>query len=226
MEAKSVKLALFDFDGTIAEGDSIVSFLCYAVLTGKTPFSVLLQGMRGYLKQKRRGTSTIFYKEQALSFLTDMTAEERHAFCRAYIEKELKPRFFPEALRELQACRAEGYHILLVSASVSLYMEELKAFLPVDAVLSTRAVLDKQEKYTGKLQENCKGPEKIKRVEEYLRERGWNLDRENSRAYGDSRSDRYMLSMVDHPVLVNPKRALREAYPDAEIRRWTRRSST
>ena len=225
MENKRMKLALFDFDGTIAEGDSIVSFLCYAVLSGKARYPVLARGIIGYLKQKRRGTSTIFYKEQALSFLTGMTAEERHAFCRAYVEKELVPRFFPAALRELQTCREQGYYILLVSASVSLYMEELPAFLPVDAVLSTQAVMDEQGKYTGRLQENCKGPEKINRIEEYLRKREWTLDRENSRAYGDSRSDRYMLSMVDHPVLVNPKRALREAYPAAEIRRWTRRTS-
>ena len=61
---------------------------------------------------------------------------------------------------ELENCRNEGLVPIIVSASVSLYMDELTSILPVDAVICTRAELDGDGRFTGRIGKNCKGAEK------------------------------------------------------------------
>ncbi len=221
---KRVRLALFDFDNTIAKGDSIVSFLLYAVRSGKAPVGKLFSGVLGYLRQRvRKSSSTAsssVYKEGALSFLTRFSREERSRFCQEYIRKVLLPRVYPEALREMRACREEGLLVVVVSASVSLYMEELLPFLPADAMLSTPARLAPDGRYTGKLGANCKGPEKVIRVRNYLAENQLEADWEHSRGYGDSFSDHDMLDLTASRTLINPGQELRSRYPEARVLRW------
>ncbi len=214
------RLALFDFDNTIAKGDSIVSFLLYAVRTGNAPVSRLLSGMRGYLLLRMHRSSSSVYKETALSFMTRFSTEERRRFCRDYIQARILPCLYPEALQEMEQCRAEGFTVVVVSASVSLYMEEVLSFLPADAMLSTPAILAPDGRYTGKLGPNCKGAEKVVRIRRWLEEQGLEADWEHSRSYGDSWSDRFMLDLTGTQTLINPGPELRERYPGARICSW------
>jgi phosphatidylglycerophosphatase C len=75
--------------------------------------------------------------------------------------------------------------------------------LGVDAVLATRLAAD-GETFTGALVgENCRGPEKLRRLDEWLAAR---VGVEGGRngvelwAYGDSAGDRELLEVADHPV--------------------------
>ena len=214
------RLALFDFDNTIAKGDSIVSFLLYAVRTGNAPVSRLFSGMHGYLLHRLHRSSSSEYKESALSFMTQFPREERSCFCRNYIQARILPSIYPDALREMEQCRAEGLTVVVVSASVSLYMEEVLTFLPADAMLSTPAFLSPDGRYTGKLGPNCKGREKVVRIIRWLEEQGLEADWEHSRSYGDSWSDRFMLDLTGMQTLINPGPELRERYPGARVCFW------
>lgn len=99
-------------------------------------------------------------------------------------------------------------------------MRLLPEFLPVDDVIATRCTVDAQGRYTGEVEENCKGEEKPRRIQAWLNEQGLAADWPACRAYGDSLSDAPMLAMTGHPVLVDPKQPLAQRLPAAERVRW------
>jgi phosphoserine phosphatase len=73
----------------------------------------------------------------------------------------------------------------------------------------------------GRVTNNCKGEEKVRRLRLWLEENEVEADTASSCAYGDSKSDLPMLRLAGHPVQVNPKKALRKAAPGMERTHWT-----
>jgi phosphatidylglycerophosphatase C len=96
----------------------------------------------------------------------------------------------------------QGHVVLLVSASLSPYLEPLGDMLEVDAVLCTR-LQSNDGKYTGKIDgANCRGPEKAQRISRWAVDAGLDGDIRLAYAYGDSSGDVQMLALADHPVMV------------------------
>ncbi len=98
-----------------------------------------------------------------------------------------------DTLEVLRRHLADGDRTVLVSASFEVYLRPLADLLGVDHVLATR--LDVRDGIvTGGLDgPNCRGPEKVVRLHEWLGDRsGVRLV-----AYGDSAGDREMLADAD-----------------------------
>ena len=221
-----VKFALFDFDGTLAPGDSIIPYLWYAWRRGKLPLRRLAvaawAGMMPILLPKRY-TNT-WAKNKALSFLQGHSVEEMDAFALEFFHQRLEKRLFPAGMAELRRLQREGYRLLLVSASPEVYMRAIGQALGFDAVLATPCGLGPDgQRYTGLVGENCKGVEKSLRIAAYLAANHLELDWEESRAYGDSLSDVPMLTLTASPVCVNPRAKLRSALPQAATVHWERK---
>ena len=219
---KTIRLAMFDFDSTIARGDSITSFVAYAQKRGLATGRQTMRTVAAYMKRSFGKATVQESKEAATAFLKGMEPEKRKAFCQEYFRDVLKKKIYREAVEELESCRRDGLTPIIVSASVSLYMDELKGILPVEAVICTRAELDSEGRYTGKIGKNCKGAEKPVRIRQYLEENGLEADWSGSRGYGDSRHDIPMLETAGEQRIVNPDKELRERFPGAMILNWNR----
>lgn len=211
--------AFFDFDDTLARGDSIFPFLLYAIKRGLAPKSQLFKAAAGFLRWKIQPSSGRAVKEMTLSFIKGRTVEEMDGIARDFFRDVQQRAFFRDAAPELFRLRAQGMKIVVVSASSDLYMKVLPEFLPVDAVIST-VCETKGGRYTGKIGKNCKGEEKVRRIQDWLKEQQLSIDQEKSAGYGDSPSDAPMLQLTACPTLVNPKRKLRKAIPQGRIVRW------
>ena len=160
-------------------------------------------------------------KAATLSFIRGREAREMDALGRAFLRDYVPRRCFPGARAELDRLRAEGFRVVVVTASAEVYMRLLPEFLPVDEVIATRCAIDWQGRYTGAVGANCKGEEKPRRIREWLDARRLpEPDWAACRAYGDSPSDAPMLGMVGQPVLVDPRRSLRARLPGAPVARW------
>ena len=213
-------LALFDFDDTLARGDSILPYLMYCIRRGVAPKRQLLRAGLGYLRFLIRPASASGAKEQTLSFIRGKTVEEMDALARAFFRDVYIHRFLQAGMQELWRLREEGYRILVVSASADVYMRVLPEFLPVDAVLSTVCEVDDEGRYTGRVGDNCKGWEKPRRIAAWLDSQGLTLDSAASCAYGDSPSDAPMLMLTAAPNLIDPKRKLLRRLPGARVLHW------
>ena len=130
-------LALFDFDDTLARGDSILPYLLYCVRRGAAPKRQLLRAVCGYLRFLIQPSDASCAKEWTLSFIRGKTVEDMDALAREFFRDVYIRHFFQEGIQELWRLREEGYRILVVSASADVYMRVLPEFLPLDAVLAT-----------------------------------------------------------------------------------------
>ena len=216
--------ALFDFDGTLIRGDSILLLCAYARRKGYLTRRGLLANLWTAVLYGLRLCPAVRAKERALRFLAGRGAAEVEAIARDFCREALMPRIRPEGLATIARRRAEGCVTLLVSASSTFYLDQLRQTLGVDDVIGTRFDVDREGVFTGNVcGDNCRGVQKALRLAEYLAAKGDRLDFDSSYAYGDSYGDCAMLRLCAHPVAVNPSRrlwrALRDA-PGATCVRW------
>ncbi len=217
---QDLPFALFDFDNTLAKGDSIVPFLMYCIRRGQAPWYQVFKALHGFLEQKRNPEKISTAKGRTLSFLKGRKQDEVHDLARSFWRDSLSKRLYEAGIAEMKKLKSQGYYVLVVSASPSVYMDVLPEFLPADGVISTVCGLDAQACYNGLVGENCKELQKPLRIAEYLASNHLVLDPQQSRAYGDSKSDAPMLSLVATPVVVNGNKDLQALVPTATTVYW------
>ena len=207
-------LALFDFDGTLIKGDSILAFIRLGrrlkAFSSLEYAAICFTGLRYLVKN----ISAEQAKARALRFLTQLSPDRKMALEMAFALECLLPAVYPEARAEIQRCREEGKLPVLLSASTENYMQHIAPALGFEALLCTSLSQD------GRLGPNCKGQEKINRLNQWLLEKQIQPDWASSSAYGDSLSDLPMLQSVGYPVLVNPKKKLLKAAPEMPLVKW------
>ena len=190
-------LAAFDFDGTISRRDTLLPFL--QRLCGAQRVFRALARAAGRSRFDRNA-----WKDGVLVHLLAGRAlaevEEAGAEYAAFLHADGRLR--PGALERIRAHRAAGHEVVVVSASPEVYLAPLGERLGVDAVLATRLEVTDDGVLTGRmLGLNCRGPEKVARLD------GWLAGRTPRRvwAYGDSAGDRELLARADVPVKVGPR---------------------
>ena len=210
----SKPLAIFDFDGTMISGDSIIRYTAYAMRRGYEPWRNIIPRLWQGLKAVCGLMSATEGKSRALSFLARMSREEQNEFNRAFCSDILMPRIFPKAMERMEAHRREGLRILLVSASPDAYISHLKDFLPVDAIIASPT--DER----GRVSSSTRGEEKARRVREWAAAQDTQIDWAGSFSYGNSANDLPVMRLTGHPVCVNPSRRMKKLALDLPAEQW------
>lgn len=207
------RAAVFDFDGTLIRGDSVVAMLFFARRQGLISPAYLLSAAWCGLLYHMGLMDAERAKTQSHAFLTRLSAGRREDFLRSFAAT-LTARIFPQGRRQLASHRQMGDLVILCSASCHCYMRYVAETLGVDALLCTPSGDDGSMKGP-----NCRGKEKVRRVYQWLDEHALPHDC-ISAAYGDTPGDAYILQASKKPVLVNPRKKLSRLLPRAERVRW------
>lgn len=187
------KVALFDFDNTIAQGDSIARLLKFDFMHHPSHVIFMFWVIIKYIMYLLHLISFEEAKSTLLFPLKYMDQEQLKYFYENYV----KIYYYDNVVEELKKKKSEGYIVIVCTASCESYMKYID--LPIDQLLGT--IVDSN---TGKIiGKNCKDEEKIPRILNYLKTRNIEIDYENSYAYSDSNHDIPMLSLVK-----NKKRVL------------------
>lgn len=189
-------IAVFDFDHTITNRDSLLPFLFYTTGSLKTYYYLfkLIPYFIGFIigiiprqRIKEKILETFF---KGWSFIHLQKIGEDYA-------KQILDEFVKEeAIDRLRWHQQQGHYCLLVSASLEFYLEPWAKEKGFDQVLASRLELNSFGQVTGKLEGlNCWGPEKKRRLFEWLgKEHDYVMY-----AYGDSRGDKELLEMAAYP---------------------------
>lgn len=188
-----MRLALFDFDGTLTNKDTLFEYLkfykgsrkFYIGLLYLSP--VLLLFKLGFIRNWRAKEILITY------FLGNTPTKIFEESCRNFVQNKLPSLIRQEAFDKLNIHKFQGDEIYIVSASPQDWVGVYADTISVNCIATTLEVVE--GKLTGKIQgRNCHGSEKVKRIRERI-----DLDSFKSiAAYGDSGGDKEMLELANH----------------------------
>ena len=192
-------VAAFDVDGTLTGSDCVTPFLFRAAGI-RLPLALARHPVALLRALVRRDRDRL--KELACVSLRglDAAALDRlgDEFGRTFVSRRLRD----DTTARLRRHRELGHTVILASASLEPYVTPLGELLGTDDVVCTRLELDATGRLTGRLRgANCRGPEKARRVAEWLSDAG--LADAELWAYGDSSSDDELLAAATHPVRVD-----------------------
>ncbi len=188
---KAKTLALFDIDGTLTTRDTMFVFVQHALgpvrlLFGLVWLSPMLVAMKLGLVANDRA-KVLFLKH----FFGGRSRDELMAWGTSFIT-EIEGLLRPTGRQRLQQHRDQGDTVLLVSASLDLWMQPWAESLGL-TLLCTRGAFDDSSRFTGDLETpNCHGPEKVVRVRATLDPDAF----DRIVAYGDSSGDTEMLELA------------------------------
>jgi phosphatidylglycerophosphatase C len=200
-------VAVFDLDGTLTWRDTLGQFL--ASFVRRHPWRLLglwrLPGaLLGFVARNRdRG----LLKSQVIRMLMGGASRAAVDSCAVSFVDNLTPgrRFRPAALAVLEAHRAAGDHLVLLSASPDLYVPRIGRSLGFERTLCTE-IEWQGDRLVGTLKaENRRGAEKL-RCLTWLRTQYPGLP---IIAYGNSSSDLDHMRHADRALLVNGNAAAR-----------------
>jgi HAD superfamily hydrolase (TIGR01490 family) len=104
-------------------------------------------------------------------------------------------------MRRLRWHQQAGHRIVLVSASLAVYLRPLALRLGIEDVLCTDSTRSGDRYGDRLIGLNCRAAEKRRRLEQWLEER--RFMHAEVWAYGNSVGDRELLDRADHAVWVN-----------------------
>lgn len=192
-------VAAFDFDGTLASGDSFLRFV--RVVGGTGPTARAMAAAAPTLLASRRDPER---RDDAKAMVVRATFEGRsHAYVRdlgtRYARLLVTERLNPHVVDRLEAHRAAGHELVIVSASLTCYLEPVAALLDIPTVLATELEVGPDGRCTGAfVGGNVRGPEKATRLDAWL-----GAGPARVYAYGDSHGDTELLARADHGIMVD-----------------------
>lgn len=216
-----MRLALFDLDDTLIEGDSDVE---WGELLA-THRALDLARMRAFHDDYRNGTLDIdaFLRFQ-LEPLSREPMERLLAWRRTFLVERIQPRIRPAARRLVRDHFRAGHRVVLISATTRFLVEPIAEELAIQDVIASEAEVV-HGRFTGRVAGvPCFQTGKIERLREWLAARGTDFRGvRESWFYSDSHNDLPLLSLVTHPVCVNPDRVLaahaeRAGWPVLDLR--------
>lgn len=193
------RLAIFDFDGTLVKKDSFIKFGIFAVGIIKFGLAVI-RTMPQIMGWKIGFTSGSSAKEKLFSNLyRDMPVDRFNELCHRFT-KELESIESQEVMSDMHKHLERGDRIVIVSASIVNWIYPWAVANGIKEVIATEVQVDLSTgtlpgKFVGN---NCVGEEKVKRLKEYIPD----YKRYEIWSYGDSRSDRPILEIADHPIKI------------------------
>lgn len=191
------KLALYDFDKTVVDCESIVELYKYGFKHKKINFFRTMAGLvSAYIRSKLASDFDIM-KNQMVSIIKYFSEDELRDFVTDY----LFPKFFFVEFEDEFYSHDEDTIKILCSASATPYLKYVKDLYPFDYILGTD--LGDDYKLT---RGNNKKDVKVKNIKDLLDQEGIEIDYENSCGYSDSyKDDKYMLRMAKNRFLINSK---------------------
>lgn len=216
--------AFFDIDGTIFR-DSLMTtnfekLLNFEIISKKTYYKEVYDIKDSW--SKRYGEYDDYIETLAqvysnnlkgmdmdfLNFIADKTIEDSYEDIYKYSRGRLK--YHEE----------EGHLIFFISGSPDFLVSRMADKYNATDFRGTNYITDENNKFSGEIAKMWNSENKYIAMQEILQE--YDIDLENSFAYGDTNGDLSMLKSVGYPIAINPTKELLKAIKlDADLTKKT-----
>ena len=212
-------LALFDLDHTLLPLDSDYEWGEFTIRIGWNDPVEFARRNDAFYAHYQAGTLDVHdyvrFATEAVRLRGPEAAAAAHA---RFMHEVITPAIRPQALSLIRQHQAAGDEVLIVTATNEFVTAPIARALGVAQLLAVRLARDASGWYTGEIDGIPTMREgKVRRMEQWLEERGLTWAGVESTFYSDSMNDVPLLDKVDHPVATNPDPRLRAL---AQQRGW------
>jgi HAD superfamily hydrolase (TIGR01490 family) len=208
---KNKNLALFDFDGTLCSKDSFTGFIFHALSKRhiiKQSIKILPWIQAYYLKAY---PAPAMRSKLFRAMFSNADVLELQQFAQHYASS-LMSQLNPALLKQLRQHQALGDDVVLVSASIDVYLKAVCELLDIALICTETEQIN--QVYTGQyLTPDCSSEQKKQRILEQYNVQEYAV----IYAYGNSIEDYEMLSLADYPYMMGVDKVLPPLPSDIQI---------
>ena len=217
------KLAIYDMDRTITIRGTYTPFLLH-VAARMAPWRLMLApivllAMLAYVTKLIR-RKTLKELNQRLMIGGRVSRARLAPHIESYADGVMAKNIRAGALARIAQDKAEGYTLVLATASYRLYVDAIAKRLGFDAVIATDHLGQDLDYVRAKIAgENCYDAAKLRMIADWMAGEGITREAAHIRAYSDHVSDAPMLEFAHEPYAANPHKPLAIL---AQVRGWQR----
>lgn len=221
--AAPTRIAIYDMDRTITVKGTYTPFLLHVaarmapwrmVFVVLVPFVMLAYVLRLIPRSRLKEIN------QTLMIGHNVRRAKLQPHIESYADRVLARNVRKGALERIARDKAEGYRLVLATASYRLYVEAIARRLGFDAVIATDHLSQDLDYVRAKIAgENCYDAAKLHMIQSWMASQGVMRGDCHIRAYSDHVSDAPMLEFADEGYAANPHPPLAKL---ALLRGWQR----
>lgn len=216
------RIAIYDMDKTITRRPTFTPFLLHAALRRNPARLLFLPAVTGaVILYGLRLIDRARLKEinHALLVGNAMSPADSRKLAASFAERTMRTNMLGEARKRIAADRADGYRLVLATASYEFYAGDIGRVAGFDDVIGTATQVDTAGATLARIAgENCYGAAKLRMIEGWLARAGLSRTDCHIRFYSDHVSDAPTLDWADEAFAVNAHRPLAAL---ARARSWT-----
>ena len=204
------KAAFFDLDKTILATSSSLAFSKPLYEQGLIKRADVVRGAYRQFVFTIAGATheqTERMRHHLSALVTGWEVKDLQQLIQDSLIESISPLVHEEILAILKRHQADGYKVIIVSASGNEIVGPISEILGADDYIATELEIF-HGKYTGAITFYAYGENKVIAINNYAEKHS--IDLNASYAYSDSITDLPMLEVVGHPIVVNPDAPLNE----------------
>ncbi len=217
-----MKLAIFDFDGTLFMRDTLPFLGEEWVRQGRPRHRYIityLSIMPILILYKLGTVSRARMKYQAMKKFQKMFVKLSEKQVKEFFQQSypaLTRYYNPEVLAEIKRAKSEGFHLVLLSGAYALLLNLVAEDLEIDTVIGAELYFENETINYDRDISFVDGENKLALLKEVFT--GQEVDWKLSRSYGDSYDDLLVLEIAGEAVVVNPENKLLDYAQDNDWR--------
>lgn len=216
------KAAFFDIDGTLFRNSLLIEHFLKLVDDGILEKKIWTDEI-GPLYSKyenRQGAYEDYLEKSALAYQRSMVGLDKEIVDK-YAEivlNENRNKVYNITRNAVKKHIKEGYLIFFISGSPDFLVDGFSKLYDATDSISTEYIFDENNKFTGKVLPMWDGESKLTAVKKLKNKYDINL--EQSYAYGDTNGDITMFQLVGNPHAINPSfELIDKLYKDEKLRK-------
>jgi HAD superfamily hydrolase (TIGR01490 family) len=204
------RLALFDLDHTLLEGDSDVLWCDFLIARGVLDAAEFGSRNAAMARDYQAGSVGVqTFCDFYVSTLAGRTAAQWEPLRRAFLAEAVSPRIGAAARALVRSEQDEGALVVLTTATNRFITELTAAELGIAHLIATDCDIAADGRFTGRTLGTLNMRDgKVVRLHAWLAARGQALADFQSWAWSDSSNDLPLLQAVQHAVVVHPDERL------------------
>ncbi|MGA1220731.1 MAG: HAD family hydrolase [Ilumatobacteraceae bacterium] len=188
-----LNVVAFDLDKTLTDRDCLIRFLVYLRRNG------LRLNVSAGVRYFRFSRSSL--KRCACGLLSGLDVQVVDSLAAEFVATKARWWLRSTIVSQLREHQASGAKVVIVSASLSVYVKFFAELLNVDYLATTIEVKD--DRFSGAIAgDNVRRDEKVNQLTSWLSEMGFGRSDVHLTAYGDSSGDSQMMKWADSAIWV------------------------